>query len=114
MEAAKQARTSSKRLLTLDQNQVVSAIDQDFADEIIASRLLKAERMMDDVMEKHQQYLGHKYPDDDTPISTDDQEWFQNIATEYDQMEMKAHKKLKATSKVKLISNQSQGINCKS
>ena len=100
MDAAKQARTSSKRLLTLAQNQVLSAIDQDFADEIIASRLLKAERMMDDVMEKHQQYLGHKYPDDDKPISADDEDWFQSIATEYDQMEIKAHQKLKGTSKV--------------
>ena len=98
METAKQARTSAKRLLTMAQNQVQSAIDQDMADEIIASRLLKAEQQLQELMDKYQQYLGYAYPNEE-PISEEDDQWFQKISLDYDRMESTAHSRLKGSAK---------------
>ena len=98
MEDAKKSRSHAKRLLTMALNHVESALSNNCESDIIQNRMSKAENKMDDVIEKHQEYLGLAYPDEED-ISAEDIEWFNKVSGDYDNVESLARQKINNSKK---------------
>ena len=62
MEEARKQRTQSKRLLTMALKQVDSALTNQLGVEVIHGRLEKAEKQMEVVTQKYEEYLALAYP----------------------------------------------------
>ena len=62
--------------------------------QLVQNRFSEAERRMSEVMEKHEQYLVTAYPNDET-VNAEDNEWFQQICDDYDDMETKVEERSK-------------------
>ena len=79
-------------------NHVESALSNNCESDIIQNRMSKAEKKMKDVIEKHQEYLGLAYPDEED-ISAEDIEWFNKVSGDYDNVESLARQKINNSKK---------------
>ena len=91
---AKKARTNAKRMLTISLNKLISVLEQEVDVDVIQNRLKQAADQMDNLTEVYHQYLEAAYPNEEE-ISTDDEEWMNNISQNYDAVESDAYKKMK-------------------
>ena len=105
MEEARKQRAQSKRLLTMALKQVDSALTNQLGVEVIHGRLEKAEKQMEVVTQKYEEYLALAYPNEEE-VSNEDIIWYDTVTSDYDKVDSLVRSKV--TSSIKEESTQIQ------